>query len=60
MAEILISNLTKTYADATVAVQDLTLSVADGEFLVLVGPSGCGKSTVLRCVAGLEISTSGT
>jgi multiple sugar transport system ATP-binding protein len=60
MAEILISNLTKTYADGTVAVQDLTLGVADGEFLVLVGPSGCGKSTVLRCVAGLEASTSGT
>ena len=60
MAEILISNLTKTYADGTMAVQDLTLGVADGEFLVLVGPSGCGKSTVLRCVAGLETSTSGT
>jgi multiple sugar transport system ATP-binding protein len=59
MAEIFISNLTKTYADGTVAVQDLTLSVADGEFLVLVGPSGCGKSTILRCVAGLETSTSG-
>ena len=60
MAEILISGLTKTYADATVAVKDLTLRVADGEFLVLVGPSGCGKSTVLRCVAGLETATSGT
>jgi multiple sugar transport system ATP-binding protein len=60
MAEIRIANLTKTYADGTVAVQDLTLSVADGEFLVLVGPSGCGKSTVLRCVAGLTASTSGT
>ena len=60
MAEILISNLTKTYADGTVALQDLSLSVADGEFLVLVGPSGCGKSTVLRCVAGLETTTSGT
>jgi multiple sugar transport system ATP-binding protein len=60
MAEILIANLTKTYTDGTMAVQDLTLGVADGEFLVLVGPSGCGKSTVLRCVAGLEASTSGT
>ena len=60
MAEIIIANLTKTYADGTVAVQDLSLGVADGEFLVLVGPSGCGKSTVLRCVAGLETSTSGT
>jgi multiple sugar transport system ATP-binding protein len=60
MAKILIADLTKTYADGTMAVQDLTLSVADGEFLVLVGPSGCGKSTVLRCVAGLETVTSGT
>jgi multiple sugar transport system ATP-binding protein len=60
MAEILIANLTKTYTDGAMAVQDLTLGVADGEFLVLVGPSGCGKSTVLRCVAGLEASTSGT
>jgi multiple sugar transport system ATP-binding protein len=60
MAEIRIAHLTKTYADGTLAVQDLSLSVADGEFLVLVGPSGCGKSTVLRCVAGLEASTSGT
>ncbi len=60
MAEIVISNLTKTYADGTMAVQDLTLNIADGEFLVLVGPSGCGKSTVLRCVAGLTASTSGT
>lgn len=60
MAEIVISGLTKIYPDHRVAVQDLNLSVADGEFLVLVGPSGCGKSTVLRCVAGLEQSTSGT
>lgn len=60
MAEIIITDLTKIYADGTAAVQDLSLRVADGEFLVLVGPSGCGKSTALRCVAGLEPSTSGT
>jgi len=60
MAEIVITGLSKIYADGTIAVQDFNLAVADGEFLVLVGPSGCGKSTVLRCVAGLEQPTAGT
>ena len=60
MAEIVITGLTKIYDNGAVAVQDLNLTVADGEFLVLVGPSGCGKSTVLRCLAGLEPLTSGT
>ncbi len=60
MAEIDLNGLTKVYPDGTTAVQDLSLTVADGEFLVLVGPSGCGKSSVLRCVAGLEMPTSGT
>ena len=60
MAAITLTGLTKVYADGTVAVQDLNLTVAEGEFLVLVGPSGCGKTSVLRCVAGLESPTSGT
>jgi multiple sugar transport system ATP-binding protein len=60
MAAITITELTKVYEDGTVAVKDLSLTVAEGEFLVLVGSSGCGKSTVLRCVAGLESPTSGT
>jgi multiple sugar transport system ATP-binding protein len=42
-----------------VAVDDLNIDIADGEFLVLVGPSGCGKSTTLRMIAGLESTTSG-
>ena len=44
----------------TIAVQDFTLDVAQGEFLVVVGPSGCGKTTVLNLLAGLELPTSGT
>ena len=60
MAAITLTGLTKVYADGTVAVQDLNLTVTDGEFLVLVGPSGCGKTSVLRCVAGLEIPSAGT
>jgi multiple sugar transport system ATP-binding protein len=46
--------------DGVVAVDDLTLQIADREFLVLLGPSGCGKSTALRMIAGLEDPTSGT
>ena len=45
--------MTKRFDD-TVAVDDLSIEVADGEFLVLVGPSGCGKTTALRMLAGLE------
>lgn len=44
----------------TTAVQDFTLDIAQGEFLVIVGPSGCGKTTVLNMLAGLELPTSGT
>ena len=56
MAEIVLDDVTKTYGggDSERAVDGVTLTVRDGEFLVLVGPSGCGKSTLLRVIAGLE------
>ncbi|MFO1068419.1 MAG: ABC transporter ATP-binding protein [Geminicoccaceae bacterium] len=58
MAEIRIERLHKRFGDF-VAVRESTLTVADGEFFVLLGPSGCGKTTTLRMIAGLEIPTSG-
>jgi multiple sugar transport system ATP-binding protein len=58
MASVTYENVTKTF-DGTVAVSDLSLDVAEGEFIVLVGPSGCGKSTALRMLAGLERVDSG-
>jgi multiple sugar transport system ATP-binding protein len=58
MAAVELQTLRKEFGN-TVAVDGVTLSVADGEFLVLVGPSGCGKSTLLRTVAGLETQTGG-
>jgi len=58
MAEIVFEHATKEFGD-TKAVDDLSIRVADGEFLVLVGPSGCGKTTALRMLAGLEDITSG-
>jgi multiple sugar transport system ATP-binding protein len=51
--------LTKVFPDGTVAVDEVTIEAASGEFLVLLGPTGCGKSTILRLVAGLEEATSG-
>ncbi|HEX3088559.1 MAG TPA: sn-glycerol-3-phosphate ABC transporter ATP-binding protein UgpC [Ilumatobacteraceae bacterium] len=59
MADISIRGLSKVYPNGVVAVRDVHLEVADGEFLVLVGPSGCGKSTLLRMIAGLEEVTAG-
>jgi multiple sugar transport system ATP-binding protein len=60
MAAIELDHVTKAFAGGVVAVDDVTLTVADGEFMVLVGPSGCGKSTLLRMIAGLEEITDGT
>jgi multiple sugar transport system ATP-binding protein len=59
MAAIGIDNVRKEFAGGVVAVDDVTLEIADGEFLVLVGPSGCGKTTLLRMIAGLEEVTDG-
>ena len=58
MARIELDGLTKTFGDS-VAVQDVSLTIEDGELVVLVGPSGCGKSTILRTIAGLETISSG-
>jgi len=54
VARVAFRDVTKVYPGPVVALEGLTLDVADGEFLILVGPSGCGKSTALRMVAGLE------
>ena len=60
MAEIVLDGVSKVYSGGVKGVNDLTLEIGDGEFMVLVGPSGCGKSTALRSIAGLEEITSGT
>ncbi len=59
MSRVTFEHVTKRFGEETIAVDDLDLEIADGEFMVLVGPSGCGKTTALRCLAGLEEITSG-
>ncbi|ANP91041.1 ABC transporter ATP-binding protein [Rhizobium leguminosarum] len=59
MASMTFDGIGKTFPDGTVAVANVSFSVGDGEFVVLVGPSGCGKSTLLRMAAGLETLNSG-
>ncbi|OBF20856.1 sn-glycerol-3-phosphate ABC transporter ATP-binding protein UgpC [Mycobacterium kubicae] len=59
MAEIVLEHVTKSYPDGATAVRDLNITIADGEFLILVGPSGCGKTTTLNMIAGLEDISSG-
>ncbi len=59
MAAIDMKNIVKEYGDGFLAVNDVSIDVQDGEFMILVGPSGCGKSTLLRMIVGLEDITSG-
>src|SRR3954462_1983146 len=59
MAAIAMKNIVKQYGDGFPAVNNVSIDVADGEFMILVGPSGCGKSTLLRMIVGLEDITAG-
>jgi multiple sugar transport system ATP-binding protein len=59
MAEIVLDRVTKSYPDGAMAVQELSITITEGEFIILVGPSGCGKSTTLNMIAGLEDISSG-
>ena len=59
MAAITMKNIVKQYGDGFPAVNDVSIDIEDGEFMILVGPSGCGKSTLLRMIVGLEDITSG-
>lgn len=58
MASIELKNIVKSFG-SFFGVQDVTLDIADEEFLVLLGPSGCGKTTTMRMIAGLEHPTGG-
>lgn len=58
MASVELKNLEKSFGPVEV-IHNLNISIADGDFVVLVGPSGCGKSTLLRILAGLEDATDG-
>jgi multiple sugar transport system ATP-binding protein len=59
MAGIVLDGVSKVFGDDVIAVNDVSLEIGEGEFMVLVGPSGCGKSTILRIIAGLEDVTAG-
>lgn len=60
MAKVELKNLSKTYDKKILALEDINLTIEDGQFFVLLGPSGAGKTTTLRCIAGLEKVDSGS
>src|SRR5438309_9773721 len=60
MSEIVLDRISKIYSGGVKGVDEFSLNIKDGEFMVLVGPSGCGKSTALRSIAGLEEISAGT
>src|SRR5215211_4824646 len=60
MGQIVLDNIRKEFAGGVRAVDDVSLTIGEGEFMVLVGPSGCGKTTLLRSIGGLEKVTGGT
>ena len=60
MGQIVLDQVSKVYPGGVKGIDELSLEISDGEFMVLVGPSGCGKSTALRSIAGLEEISSGT
>jgi ABC-type sugar transport system ATPase subunit len=59
MPGVMLESVTKRFPGGAVAVDELSLDIADGEFMILVGSSGCGKTTALRMIAGLEKPTAG-
>ena len=59
MSRVAFNKVSKRFDHDTMALRDFSLSIEDGELMVLVGPSGCGKSTALRLLAGLESVTDG-
>ena len=59
MAGIELKNISKIYGGSVVAVDDISLEIKDGEFMIFLGPSGCGKSTTLRMIGGLESISKG-